>query len=128
MPRAISIALLLVFSSTLIAPMLALGQTGEATPPACCRRDGRHHCSMSIAERTAARKSGTEVGGPLEKCPYCPSSVATTGHSPLALVASSSGLGIPETLPAVIAQTESKWRISRDRSRQKRGPPQVSFL
>ncbi|RXH57349.1 hypothetical protein GRAN_0659 [Granulicella sibirica] len=29
------------------------------------------------------------------------------------------------THPAGVAQTESKWRISRDRSRQKRGPPSL---
>jgi hypothetical protein len=30
--------------------------------------------------------------------------------------------------PAAIAQTESKLRISRNRSRQKRGPPNTFFL
>jgi hypothetical protein len=29
------------------------------------------------------------------------------------------------THPAGVAQTESKWRISHDRSRQKRGPPSL---
>jgi hypothetical protein len=89
------------------------------------RRDSR---AMSMAQRTVAKKSGTHVGAPPEKCPYCPSSVATSGHSPLALAAASSVLGTLDSLPTVISQTESKWRISRDRSRQKRGPPLTSFI
>ncbi len=128
MPRIVSIALLLVFSFTLIAPLLALGQTGEANLPACCRKNGKHHCAMSMVERTVAKKSGTQVGAPPEKCPYGPSSIATSGHRPLALVATLSVLGTRDTLPTVIAQTESKWRISRDRSRQKRGPPYLLFI
>jgi hypothetical protein len=126
--RVVSTALLLVLSFTLIAPLLALGQTGESNLPACCRRNGKHHCAMRMVERTVAKTSGTQVGAPPEKCPYCPSSVATSGHRPLALVDTASVLGTLETLPTVIAQTESKWRISRDRSRQKRGPPHVSFI
>jgi hypothetical protein len=32
----------------------------------------------------------------------------------------------PFAHPAGVVQTESKWRIARDRSRQKRGPPSRS--
>jgi hypothetical protein len=128
MSRLTSIALLLVFSFSLIAPLLALGQKAESKVPACCRRNGKHHCAMSMAESTAANQTRTQVGAPPEKCPYCPSSMATNGHAPLAFAAASSVLGTTDTLTAVLAQTESKWRISRDRSRQKRGPPHVAFV
>jgi hypothetical protein len=127
MSRITSIALLLVFSFSLIAPLLALGQTADANVPVCCRRNGKHHCAMSMAESTAANQTRTLVGAPPEKCPYCPSSMATTGHAPLAFAAASTVLGTTDTLTVVLAQTESKWRISRDRSRQKRGPPHVAF-
>jgi hypothetical protein len=98
MSRITSIALLLVFSFSLIAPLLALGQTADANVPVCCRRNGKHHCAMSMAESTAANQTRTLVGAPPEKCPYCPSSMATTGHAPLAFAAASTVLGTTDTL------------------------------
>ncbi|HEY0263340.1 MAG TPA: hypothetical protein VGC07_02350 [Granulicella sp.] len=65
---------------------------------------------------------------PAVRCPYSPSVVAD-GHShafgPPAAQAIFADL---VAHPAVAAQTESKLRIARSRSRQKRGPPISFFL
>jgi len=67
MRRAIALLLMLVFSSMLIAPLFA--SDPEANLPACCRRNGKHHCTMQ-------RMPGTD-GSPgfallREKCPCYP--------------------------------------------------------
>jgi len=122
--RLFSILLLVVFSLPFLAPLMALGQGPEAGLPACCRRNGKHHCMMSMAERNQAASHAPQFQAPAEKCPCCPATVASAHRDPLSR---------PETGQAIFAnivshptlapQTESKRRISRDRSRQKRGPP-----
>jgi hypothetical protein len=45
--RPSAIFLLLVFSAELIQPLLSLPfHSSESQLPACCRRDGKHGCSM----------------------------------------------------------------------------------
>lgn len=49
MGRLLALALLFVFSSELIQPLLvgAASVNPEEQLPACCRRNGKHGCSMS---------------------------------------------------------------------------------
>jgi hypothetical protein len=71
---------------------------------------------------------GAQFGAPAEKCPYFPSaSVAPHNEllTPPIRVAVFASLAVH---PSGVAQTESMRRISRDRSRQKRGPPVFSSL
>lgn len=122
--RLLSIPLLAVLLLPLLAPLLALGQGGEAGLPACCRRDGRHHCmaGMDMAAMPASR--GLEWRARGEKCPFCPAAVSA---------AHPDRWSVPPTAQAVFAalvshpggtpQTESRRRISQDRARGKRGPP-----
>jgi hypothetical protein len=58
-----------------------------------------------------------------EKCPYYPDSVAASHPNRLGVSPSQAIFAGLSSHPAVFAQMESRWRISRDRSRQKRGPP-----
>jgi hypothetical protein len=67
MRRAIAVLLMLVFSSMLIAPVLAADP--EASLPACCRRHGKHHCAMRMAVQPGSRTGFTTVKG---KCPCFP--------------------------------------------------------
>jgi hypothetical protein len=92
--------------------------------PACCRRAGKHHCMMHMSEGNQAPSSTPQFSAQPEKCPYCPATLQLS-HGPNAL-------GVPSAQAefsgfsgqaAAIARAESKRRISRDRSRQKRGPP-----
>jgi hypothetical protein len=59
----------------------------------------------------------------MEKCPYCPRTVATFHRDILAPPTAQVIFAALAAHPAVVAQVESKLRIARDRSRQKRGPP-----
>jgi len=69
MRRAVALALLVLFSWMLIAPLFA--PDAEASLPPCCRRHGKHHCMM---QRLLAM-SGKPGGPPAlqEDCPCQPS-------------------------------------------------------
>ena len=79
---------------------------------------------MSLAERQQTATHAPQWQTPLDRCPYCPASVAPAHPDPLTGPEASEAIyaGIVSH-PANTPQTESKWRIARDRSRQKRGPP-----
>ena len=114
-----------LLASSLLALLLApsvlplFGQRAvESSLPACCRRNGKHHCMMYMAwiQQRAFRTIRA-------KCPYDlapPAVIVFTRYAPSA----------PATLftrirrqPAAIAQPEPPLRASFDRTRQKRGPP-----
>lgn len=124
--RLFSILLLAVFVLPLVLPLFALGQDADAGVPACCRRNGKHHCMMSIGERTQLASHDPQFQGPVEKCPYCPASAVASHPNPLAAPAAQAIFAEIVSHPTSAAQTESKWRMARDRSRQKRGPPLFS--
>ena len=128
MRRLLSIVLLAVFLVPLLAPLLALGQDGDAGLPACCRRNGKHHCMMSMAEKSQLASHDPQFQAPMEKCPYCPATPVSV-HPDRSFTPEIAQAIFAEIVshPAGTVQTESKRRIARDRSRQKRGPP-VHFL
>jgi hypothetical protein len=124
--KLIAIALLAFFGLPFASTLLALSPKSDANLPACCRRDGKHHCMETMSEAGTTLNDGKRISAPLEKCPYCPGMV-TANHGRDMLYASSAEILLASfsNPTAVIAQTESKRRISRDRSKQKRGPPSV---
>lgn len=67
--------------------------------------------------------SDPHMQAPQEKCPYYPASVVALHGNALAPPVAQAVFAGLIAHPAVAAQTESKLRISRSRSRQKRGPP-----
>jgi hypothetical protein len=124
--RLLSILLLAVFGFPVVSPLLALSTTEVARLPVCCRRDGKHHCTASIADRDNSMPRETQFSDPSEKCPFHPSALAAIHKGLLALPIADAVFASLGGHPSGVAQTESLRRISRDRSRQKRGPP--SFL
>jgi hypothetical protein len=123
MRKLLSMLLLAVFGFPLVSPLLAMGTTSNGTLMACCRRAGKHHCAGTMADRTSSTERGAHLTAPLEKCPFCPTGVAISHHDFPALAETESAFALLVTRPSGVVQTESRLRISRDRSRQKRGPP-----
>jgi hypothetical protein len=126
--RFLSILLLAMFGLPFVSPLLAMTAKSEPNLPVCCRKDGKHHCMTGTGERTKVANGDAQFHAPVEKCPYRPPAVTMVhGHSfvPPSSQAIFAGL---IAHPAVVAQTESKLRISRSRSRQKRGPPTALAL
>ena len=133
--RIFSILLLVFFSLPIVSPLLAMTTDAEAGLPACCRRNGAHHCMMNMDMGTGrhAASSHGDSGTPhfavlTMKCPYTPQAPATGHPDRLALDPASAIFAEIVSHPSGIAQTESRRRIAQDRSRQKRGPPVALFL
>ena len=122
MRRFLSILLLAFFGLALASPLLGLGVNGDAGLPACCRRTGKHHCAMGTADRNQDQH-GPTLSMISEKCPCCPGVIPSMQPNVLGPPAAGAIYAHIVSHPACVAQTESKWRIARDRSRQKRGPP-----
>lgn len=130
MHRRAAILLFWAFLLPFAAPLLALGQNAEAGLPACCRRDGAHHCAMGMAERSAEARDASQEPhwqAPAMRCPFAPASVASPHAQDWATPAAALRLIGFGSHPSSSAQTGAKRRIARDRARHKRGPPAVSF-
>lgn len=126
LPRIVSILLLVLLGLSILSPLLSVGAADDASVPACCRRNGKHHCLMSMTQRHQAVERDTHIGVIPEKCPYTPYLTFGVRLPDLGLIATASAVfGELVSHPSVAPQTESKWRIARNRSRQKRGPPSI---
>lgn len=119
MRRTLAMLLVVGFSLPLIAPLFASTHS-EAALPACCRRDGKHHCMGAAAMGSASSRDATVT----ERCPYgLVSGVALM--LPHALASSHRKIeaaGVAGPL-AIVREALAGYRISADRTRQKRGPP-----
>jgi hypothetical protein len=120
MRRAIALTLLALFGYVLIAPFLAPG--AEASLPPCCRRHGKHHCTM-MQPLTGSQRGLQTIQ---EKCPY-QSAHRGAAHSaswrPQATDAFHTPIAVERTRPAQsAAMLESRLL----RGPPRRGPPSLS--
>ncbi|MDR3791767.1 MAG: hypothetical protein P4L03_00160 [Terracidiphilus sp.] len=117
MRRALAITLLSVFSWMLIAPLLA--PSAEASLPPCCRRHGKHHCSM-MTPLTGSQRGVETIQ---EKCPF--TRVAKGAAHTVAYRSEPAGTCIAPVskLLTRAPQTITLRSTSLDRSCPKRGPP-----
>ena len=119
--KAITVALVLVFACEVVSPGLFAG--AGSTSPACCRRDGKHHCLS---------KSGTAQSAPAEglllstvRCQYFPTNATAPGGRCWVAPPSRQATAAVFSHPAAKAQIEAYYRISLIRGSQKRGPPSL---
>jgi hypothetical protein len=129
MRRELASLLLGLISFPLIAPLLLASTDSDL--PACCRRDGKHHCSMASGNMEASMTGEDSEPGPAvdpiqPKCPYYPATGAAPIVSSIVLPESSQAISLLLfSHPAARTQTQALNRISFSRSRQKRGPPLI---
>jgi hypothetical protein len=122
--RLLSILLLAVFSLSFASPLLALATKSESNVRACCRRNGMHHC----LEAASASSETPAFTAPTERCPYLPAAISTIHSDTFSPATNQAIYAELSAHPASAAQTESKFRISRSRSQQKRGPPALHII
>jgi hypothetical protein len=124
--RTLSISLLLLFMLPLVSPLFA-ASAAEANVPACCRRDGKHHCMMAaaIAQRSSSDAGKTETARVQESCPYNPTALAAINLPFVSDKIQTAVFAGIVSSSARLTQTEVSLRISIDRSHQKRGPPSL---
>jgi len=115
MRRAVAISLMMLFSFALIAPLLA--PDADANLPACCRRNGKHHCMMR--NRTGQKGFTTLT----ETCPCNPAGSCAVHSVTYKPETAKQFYAQMVSHPACAAQTEALCRIAFLRSHQKRGPP-----
>lgn len=125
MARAIAVTILL---AVLAPSFLVFASSPSSAPednlPACCRRDGNHHCAMMVAPERATAEH--QFGSIPAKCPFRDSVINASRAAafvPTATTAAYAGL---VSHPAHYEQAFANGRVSEARSHQKRGPP--SFL
>jgi hypothetical protein len=125
---ALAIAVLIVLPA--ISPLFALSSGGaDPSRPACCRRDGKHHCmSADMDGNASSTQSGTRLTAAMvsERCPYGAKALPGSIHPDWTLHIQKAVFAGIVAHPAAASQTESKRRISADRSKRKRGPPSAN--
>jgi hypothetical protein len=122
MRRAIAISLMMLFSWTLIAPLLTLN--AEANHCACCCcKNGKHRC-MCKMHRTAQQANNQKGFSTVsEKCPCSPASACAV-RSPIYKPETEKRFYAEVVFNPVCApQSETQPRISFLRCHPKRGPP-----
>lgn len=124
MSRLLSLLLLLVFGLPTVAPALGLSADPDAGLPACCRRNGAHHCIMSQTEldRMLQGKHFTILRS---KCPYYPSAATPLQHQQLALHTHCVTPLALSSFVTRVGQIQAWARVAERGARHKRGPPQV---
>jgi hypothetical protein len=124
--RAPAISLLLAISFTLIAPLLASSQP-DSDLPACCRRDGKHHCSMMDADESAVVPSGATFNRAPTRCQQFPSGKPAPVVVPRADIFTLTA--VPVTVAyqssAVAEQRTANPSLAFPASCPKRGPPSI---
>jgi hypothetical protein len=118
----LSFTLLLLFSLPLISPVLALTASSDANLPACCRRNGVHHCT-SMTRQTDPADVGINLSAIPQHCPAYPTVVTSARNGDLSFHTASLIFAGIVSHPTVKPQTQARARIALDISRQKRGPP-----
>lgn len=117
MRRAVALLVSVVFGLLTIAPLLAAN--AEPDVPACCRRDGKHHCAMAGMART-----GTNGPAFQARCPY-PSQIGVRGYTPVSSTPAVSQSIERTELPAIRLAEKSQPLANRPArgASLKRGPP-----
>ena len=120
MRRILAITLLIAFGSPLIVPLLASTPDSQSNLPACCRRNGLHHCTSMTASAAS--------GDPAFKAPPCANYPSPS--TPLRLT--TAALAAPSAPSATLLLTSSPLVSTRPcahasplSSNQKRGPPSL---
>jgi hypothetical protein len=114
----------LVFAGNTALP--ALFADPESNLPACCRRDGKHHCAMMDMLGITQDDGGVYWKSKPQKCAQYPKTGASLCAVKIAPRRTFEFGPIIAGHPTVAAQTEILYRISHSRCREKRGPPILS--
>ena len=124
MRRIVCLGMILLFW---LGPLAAiLPANAESRLPACCRRHGAHHCSMSGAMASMADQSSSGSTPALTapaRCSSYPGWMLASTEPVEALMASLTGMPVLLAKPHSPAASRAASRLSELRTRANRGPP-----
>lgn len=115
--RMLTITLLIAFGSPFVLPLFAATADPQASLPACCRRHGKHHCTMMMPAANS---------GPAFTSPPCPDYPAATTPPRIATASLATPLSLSVEQfrnPAPLAATTRRARTITTSANLKRGPP-----
>ena len=122
MRRALAILLAVLFSFELIAPALLAGAAPDL--PACCRRNGKHHCAMADMDGAEGTPSGSTVKAIESKCPFFPKTAAVPGYSKTIFRIVAPVAGAPVLMGSAAAEPDDNLsHTALHGPVRKRGPP-----
>jgi hypothetical protein len=113
-------AVLAALAPTLIL-LASLAQNPNDRLPACCRRDGKHHCAMMDMATTVSNEVQVSALSPV--CPFRSEARSIPVVASYLPKAAANFFSEVQSHPAIHAQTHASYRISEERTHQKRGPP-----
>jgi hypothetical protein len=124
--RSLATVVLFVIGFLPVAPLFT-NASAEPQIPLCCRTNGKHKCAMRVQDDGPGSNAQPALRSRCDQWPFLPpfSSRALT-PSVFVPKASQRFFAAIVSHPAAQAQVEGRFRLSFERSRQKRGPP--SFL
>jgi hypothetical protein len=133
MRRLLSILLLLGLAmgpafESIPAHALASGWTGrvdESKIPACCRRNGKHHCAMGGA---SASENGQPAFSPVGCCPCMPQGAASVVVGNSAIVAAPVATLRETAAPSAALPEQDRALNAGERTEPQRGPPASLLL
>jgi hypothetical protein len=121
MRRVLASLLVALFSFSLIAPAV-FASDPDSKLPACCRRAGKHHCTIATRGQSPAGPAAQTA-----RCDLFPCSGAVPANQVAGLP------GISRVVvtglfshPATLSRTATQSRISYSQAGQKRGPPALA--
>ena len=124
MRRFSALSMLIVLLISWATPNIgALGPKSEGNLPACCRRNGKHHCMMSMAERSQIADRAPAFSTPPERCPHFPAiELGVQGNFFVAPTPESALLPY-SAMPVMLAQLLPIFAKPAENAHLKRGPP-----
>ena len=122
MRRALALLLVAVLSFPLIAPVLLANTASDL--PACCRRDGKHHCAVVDMANQRELPASQSVKALQPRCPLFPKAGVVPACSKTILLSVTPRVGAPHLFYFRIAKPDDNGhRIALSGSVRKRGPP-----
>ncbi|WP_260705509.1 hypothetical protein [Edaphobacter flagellatus] len=126
MRRILAILLLLIPGLPLVSPLLMAADGPDASLPACCRRNGSHHCAATSGAPDTSATPHVRVLP--QRCPSYPSVTVSPLQSGAAVLTSSLRLA-RYSEPEIVAHESSIGLLAaHDRSHRERGPPALALL
>ncbi len=119
MRRSTAISQVLLLLALYVVPLLAVSMVAT---PACCRRDGAHHCGMQ--ERGS--RDETSFSNSVH-CPYCFPAVALTHTTKLFLSASPFAIALRAKREGALSDDTDPWLMQLAADIDSRGPPSLTL-
>lgn len=122
MRRVLASIWLALLSFPLIAQIALANNAPDL--PACCRRDGKHHCAMSEMAGSAEMPGGPALKAVQLKCPLFPKAEVVPSFSKTVVLQCAARIGAPRLAGlTTIRPEDTNPRIASRASVRKRGPP-----